>query len=269
MNPAELFRFDLMTIFLTLTHLLFLVPHFSPEVASCVQDALPVVWDMQLRAIEQPISRSRRALKVPGIGDDSGAHFSREYMTQLVLEVQQALASAGMDGAARQAEGLLLSNSPEAAPAQPAVPEGSAAETSSSVDILASELHPPACLEHVCLVHKAACLKACVCIVVQSHKVCCRRMQAPAAARLALPLPLPLKGLTCHDASSCKLKRVSQLPQPSPTAAVRAAPSTAWLPVKALHVPVAECPSGQQAPKPKAACSTWPRRSASRVWISQ
>ena len=136
-----------------------------------------MVLDLQLRAIDQPISRSRRALKVPGIGDDSGAHFSREYMTQLVLEVQQALATAEMDGAARQAEGLLLSHSPEPAPAEQAVPEGSAAETSCSVDILASELHPPACLmhvcawvclclclKHVCVIHPAACLKR-VCMV--------------------------------------------------------------------------------------------------------
>lgn len=138
-----------------------------------------MVLDLQLRAIEQPISRSRRALKVPGIGDDSGAHFSREYMTQLVLEVQQALAAAGMDGAARQAEGLLLSNSPEAAPAQQAVLEGSAAETSSSVDILASKLHTAvwacvcmleacvygshSCLLEACVYHSHSCLfRACV-----------------------------------------------------------------------------------------------------------
>ena len=107
-----------------------------------------MVLDLQLRAIEQPISRSRRALKVPGIGDDSGAHFSREYMTQLVIEVQQALATAGMDGAARQAEGLLLSNP---ALAQQAVPKGSSAGTSYSVDILASELHTASCLKHMCV----------------------------------------------------------------------------------------------------------------------
>lgn len=118
-----------------------------------------MVLDLQLRAIEQPISRSRRALKVPGIGDDSGAHFSREYMSQLVLEVQQALATAGMDGAVRQAEGLLRSSSPEPRPAEQAVPEGSAAETSCSVDILASELLTAVCLKHVCVDHAAACLK--------------------------------------------------------------------------------------------------------------
>lgn len=144
----------------------------SPEAPACIQDALPVVLDLQLRAIEQPISRSRRALKVPGIGDNSGAHFSREYMSQLVLEVQQALTTAGMDGAARQAEGLLLRNSPEPGPAEQAVLEASAAETSCSVDILASELHTAVCLmhvcawaclclclKHVCIIHTAACLK--------------------------------------------------------------------------------------------------------------
>ena len=113
-----------------------------------LQDALPVVLDLQLRAIEQPIARSRRALKVPGIGDNSGAHFSREYVTQLVMEVQQALSTAGMDGAARQAEGLLLSSP---VPVQQAVAEGSSAGTSSSVDILASELHTASCLEHMCV----------------------------------------------------------------------------------------------------------------------
>ena len=109
---------------------------------ACLQDALPVILDLQLRAIEQPISRSRRALKVPGIADNSGAHFSREYMTQLVQEVQQALATAGMDGPAKRAEGLLLSSP---GPAQEAQPEGSTAATSSSVDILASELHTAPC----------------------------------------------------------------------------------------------------------------------------
>ena len=96
-------------------------------------------------------------------------------------------------------------------------------------------------------------------------------VQAPAAARLKQPLPLPLSaaGLTCPDASNCKLKRVSQPPPPSPIAAVRAAPSTAGLPVKALHVPVAGCPWGRRALRRKAASSTWLRRSASRVWISQ
>ena len=102
-----------------------------------------MVLDLQLRAIEQPVSRSRRSLKVPGIGDDRGAHFSREYMTQVVREVQQALSSAAMNGAGRQAEGLLLSST---GTAQPALPEVSAGDTSSSVDILASKGSTVACM---------------------------------------------------------------------------------------------------------------------------
>lgn len=101
-----------------------------------MQDALPAVLDLHLRAIEQPVTRSRRAPKVPGIGDDTGAHFSREYMTQVVLEMQQALRTAGMDGAAKQADGLLASTT--AAPHQ-ALPTVSTAGTSCSVDIIASE----------------------------------------------------------------------------------------------------------------------------------
>lgn len=57
-------------------------------------------------------------------------------MTQVVLEMQQALSTAGMDGAAKQAEGLLASST--AAPNQ-ALPAVSTAGTSSSVDIIASE----------------------------------------------------------------------------------------------------------------------------------
>ena len=103
---------------------------------ACMQDALPAVLDLQLRAIEQPVTRSRRAPKVPGIGDDTGAHFSREYMTQVVLEMHQALSAAGRDGAAKQAEGLLASST---APPHQALPAVSTAGTTSSVDIIASE----------------------------------------------------------------------------------------------------------------------------------
>ena len=126
-----------------------------------------MMLDLQLRAIEQPISRSRRALKVPGIGDDSGAHFSREYMSQLVQEVQQALAAAGMDGPARQAQGLLLSR-PGPGSAQQAVPEGLSAGTSSSVDILASEL-PTA---------PGVCVRACACVIASGQSLLQLKSQA-------------------------------------------------------------------------------------------
>ena len=108
--------------------------------AACLNAGLPAsmqVLDLQMRAIKQPASRSRRTPKVPGIGDDTKAHFSREYMTQVVTEVHQALSTAGMDGPARQAEGLLASST--AAPNQ-AVLAVSTAGISSSVDIIASEL---------------------------------------------------------------------------------------------------------------------------------
>ena len=71
-------------------------------------------------------------------------------MTQLVQEVQQALATAGMDGPARQAQGLLLS-SPVPDSAQEEQPAASNAGTSSNVDILASELHTAPCRKRVCL----------------------------------------------------------------------------------------------------------------------
>lgn len=116
-----------------------------------MQDALPAVLDLQMRAIEQPVSRSsRRPPKVPGIGDDTGAHFSREYMSQVVQEVQQALSTAGMDGPAKQAEGLLAAST--APPCQP-LPVVSTAATSSSVDIIASELSALPCFQtwHACV----------------------------------------------------------------------------------------------------------------------
>ena len=77
---------------------------------------MPVLIDLKLRALEQPVVKSRRMPRVPGIGDDTGAHFSKEYMTQVVKEVQQALTAAGADTAACCAAKLLK----EAETAQPA-----------------------------------------------------------------------------------------------------------------------------------------------------
>ena len=100
-----------------------------------LQNALPVMVDLQLRALEQPGSRSRRTPKVPGIGDDTGAHFSREYMNQVVQEVHQALRAAGLDSAARQAQGLICNTR-----GAQSIPSGASADrSSSSVDILACE----------------------------------------------------------------------------------------------------------------------------------
>ena len=91
--------------------------------------------DLQLRSLEQPISRSRRTPKMPGIGNNTGAHFSREYMNQVVQEVQQALAAAGLDAAVRQAQQLLSCG----VGPQQAAPEASTAETRASANIIASE----------------------------------------------------------------------------------------------------------------------------------
>ena len=109
-----------------------------------------MVLDLQLRAIEQLVPLSRRPPKVPGIGDDTGAHFSREYMCQVVLEMQQALAAAGRHVAAMRTEELLSSAAPAQEGEHEAATETSAARPRSSVNITGSELLTPT---HCWLVH--------------------------------------------------------------------------------------------------------------------
>ncbi|KAL0021424.1 hypothetical protein WJX79_005613 [Trebouxia sp. C0005] len=72
-----------------------------------LQDALPVLIDLQLRAAKQSPQAVGRVYKKERQTDAADAHFSREYMDVVVGEVQQVLRKADMDVAAQQAQALM------------------------------------------------------------------------------------------------------------------------------------------------------------------
>ncbi|KAL0053317.1 hypothetical protein WJX82_004176 [Trebouxia sp. C0006] len=72
-----------------------------------LQDALPVLMDLQLRATKQSRQAAGKACRKERQPDSADAHFSREYMDVVVGEVQQALRKADMDVAAQQAQALM------------------------------------------------------------------------------------------------------------------------------------------------------------------
>lgn len=71
-----------------------------------VQDALPVIMDLQLCARRQTSPSASTCCSA----DASSVHFSRKYMDVMVGEVQQALKDEGRDEAAQQAKALLSSS---------------------------------------------------------------------------------------------------------------------------------------------------------------
>ncbi len=72
-----------------------------------LQDALPVLMDLQLRAIKQSPQAAGKVCRKERQPDAADAHFSREYMDVVVGEVQQVLRKADMDVAAQQAQALM------------------------------------------------------------------------------------------------------------------------------------------------------------------
>ncbi len=78
-----------------------------PRCFVLLQDALPVLMDLQLRATKQSRQAAGKACRKERQPDSADAHFSREYMDVVVGEVQQALRKADMDVAAQQAQALM------------------------------------------------------------------------------------------------------------------------------------------------------------------
>ena len=72
-----------------------------------VQDALPVLIDLQLRATKQSAQAAAKVCRKERQPDAADAHFSRQYMDVVVGEVQQTLRKADMDVAAQQAQVLM------------------------------------------------------------------------------------------------------------------------------------------------------------------
>ena len=72
-----------------------------------LQDALPVLIDLQLRATKQSPEAAGKVCRKERQPDAADAHFSREYMDVVVGEVQQVLREANMDVAAQQAQALM------------------------------------------------------------------------------------------------------------------------------------------------------------------
>lgn len=88
-----------------------------------LQDALPVLIDLQLRATKQSPQAVGKVCRKERQPDAADAHFSREYMDVVVGEVQQVLRKADMDAAAQQAQALMcgsaLTSSDDAASRPP------------------------------------------------------------------------------------------------------------------------------------------------------
>jgi len=78
-----------------------------PRCFVLLQDALPVLIDLQLRAIKQSPQAVGKVCRKERQSDAADAHFSREYMAVMVGEVQQVLRKADMDVAAQQAQALM------------------------------------------------------------------------------------------------------------------------------------------------------------------
>ncbi len=72
-----------------------------------LQDALPVLIDLQLRATKQSPQAMGKVCRKERQPDAADAHFSQEYMDVVVGEVQQVLRKADMDVAAQQAQALM------------------------------------------------------------------------------------------------------------------------------------------------------------------
>ncbi|DBA78805.1 hypothetical protein WJX77_001831 [Trebouxia sp. C0004] len=72
-----------------------------------LQDALPVLIDLQLRANKQSPQAVGKFCRKECQPDAADAHFSQEYMDVVVGEVQQVLRKADMDVAAQQAQALM------------------------------------------------------------------------------------------------------------------------------------------------------------------